>query len=429
MKKIVTFLILTAILISGIAFANFTKSDWKFVKDITIPQITAPAYMRLKLDNEIAATGNDFKDVRIVSDDGKETPYQLIVERAENRDSYYATSIVDKSVSATGETMFILDLGKEGLLHNRLNIISPSKSFRRTVYVFASDKKIQLSDDGWRVLTNAGYIYRFTDEKANFSAGSGVVNYPDSTSRYLRVVIANGPEKAVEVTSADIYRYEVSTAKENSELAPATIKQFRDKKVTELMIDLGSIGIHSNKLELFTEEINFSRVAMALKSDNGKDWQSVGQDIVFNLQTPKFNGQNLTISYPEMMTRYIKVRVSNEDNEPIKFLPRINVISIVRTAVFEANPASKYSLYYGNAKAYAPKYDIARFFKYLELGDMPLASLESGRISDTFVPPAVPVVPFSERYPNLLDIVLVFLVAAIGVFIVSYLKPYLSGKE
>ena len=139
-------LLLSLLAFAALAHADFSLPDWRFIKSIQPPDADGSKYVRVRLDSEVAKTGNNFKDVRIIADGKVEVPYQLIIEKASQKDSYYLTRMVDKYISSDGKAMFLLGLGEAGQLHSRINIATETKNFRRQVSVYASDSRISHGD-------------------------------------------------------------------------------------------------------------------------------------------------------------------------------------------------------------------------------------------------------------------------------------------
>jgi hypothetical protein len=277
-------------------------------------------------------------------------------------------------------------------------------------------------------LTDKGYIYNFTDTLANFSAGSGEVRYPQSTARYLRVTIGSGEGSAVSVSGAQVFRYDTRQAQEEGLTATLSVKDNPIEKSTELIADLGA-PVPTHSITLASSGANFSRRVVIQASNDDASWRLIGQGYIFKVATPLFTGSELTINYPETSARYIRAVVFNEDDRPLAFGASAAFRSVVRNIIWEAQPNVAYSLYYGNSRAYAPRYDLARIFQYIESENIPQATLGGEEANSLYVAPTGPVVPFSEKYPYVLNIALVFLVIIILVFLFFYArKVYASGK-
>lgn len=412
--------------VTNVAFAAFSATDWSYAMPITIPSGQA-GYVRATLDEEVykGSANGKLSDIRVVTTAGQEIPYQLVALDASVRNSYYPSTLLDLS-ERNGEAMFILDLGKDGLVHDRLNIISPSQNFKRQVSVFASAVLLPHGSDEWRNLTNDGYIYNFSDERAGFNSGSGEVNYPKSTSRYVRIVVHAGAGSTFRVTSANVHSVEQKYAKEDVRTHQAVVSVNAKQQSTEVIVDLGATGVPTHRLMLSIEggheDLNFDRRVAIDGSDDGVTWRTLGQGYISQLHTQLFTGSQRTIEYAESNTRHIRAVVFNEDNAPLPLTSTVGLFGVARAIVFEANPQSAYMLYFGNPNASAPRYDIARFFQYIESANLPIATLGVAGINSGYVAPKPPEVPFSERNKNILNGALVLLVAVVSFILISYLK-------
>lgn len=407
------------------AVADFSTTKWQYERPITVPSLGEAGYVRVKLDRAVSAGSNAFKDIRVMQGE-REVPYQFSVETAEVREQYLSSQVIDTVVDSAGRLQFILDLRQSGTLHSRIHLETTSPNYKRQVSVFAGDTLLPHGSSGWNLLTDKGYIFKFTDPQTKFSTDSGEVSYPQNSSRYLRVVIENGPEGALSLLRGSVYRYEISSAKEETETLPADILQKKDDQTTEAIVDLGASGIPTHRVTLsVSDRGNFSRNAILFGSGDATNWSRVGQGHLSQIDTPKFTGKSLSIIYPEATYRFYKVSIQNFDDTPLQVLNKVEVTHILRTLVFEAQPNTSYTLFYGNPLAYTPKYDLARYFAYLETASLPEASLGTEVKNVSYVAPAGPVVPFTERNKILLNSTLVLLVLLIGVIIFWYIWRHL----
>ncbi len=409
-----------------LVYAEFIKTAWQFKKEISVPILLDPTYVKATLDREVLSGSHLQNDIRIIDNNGEEVPYQLVVETGSVEQGYYPAKMYNL-VSLSGQTMFALDLGATGLIHNQVVINAVSLNFKKQVSVYASDVPLGHNDNGWRLLTDRGYIFNVTDDRANFSANGTTIAYPQSTSRFVRVVIGAGEGGLTTVSQATVYRSEVNEGEEQVVRYPFAIIQNSKEKSTELMVDFGTQGIASREISLVTSDTNFSRRAVVQVSANGLSWRLINEGSVSVTALKSFSGSQLSISYPESHERYLRVIVFNYDNKPVNFIDYADVRSTIRAVVFEAKPEVKYNLYYGNASVSAPLYDIGRLFRYIDTNDFIKAVLGGQATNTEFVPKALPILPFTERYPYLLNITLAVLVIVIGVFLFFYLRNITKG--
>ena len=419
MKKILLFTI-AGLSLAGIAYADFSTTLWKYQKPVT--SLPVSGFVKVNLDKEVSTGAKStLSDIRVIANNTEETAYQLVTENETVRSEYRTTFLSDLS-SKGGETMFILDLKESGVLHDHLTIQSDSKNFKRKVLVYAADEKIAPSDTKWRLLTRDGYIYNFYDETSGFNAGSGDVSYPENSSRYLKVVIANGEGSEVHITSAHVLRLSTQHATESQLLFTPRIAYNSAHKSTEISIDLGGHGIPTHRITLATEDPkNFSRRAIVEESDDNVHWSAAGDGYVFSLATPLFTGAEFAISYRESQARYIRVIVLDQDDLPVAWDNSVRVDGVVRAVVFQVIPGSTYALYYGNSRATETHYDLARYFQYVESTNLTRASLGAQEINPGYLAPVVTKAQ-TQGPPNLLNGALILLVAVVTFLLIAHLK-------
>lgn len=423
MKKIISILSLAAFLMAGTAYADFTSAKWMWKKDISgITPAQSGTYVKVHLDKEVSFhTKSDLSDLRVL-EDGVETPYQLVTLSEQVQSDYMPSTLRDLS-SRGSESMFVIDLGSAGLVNDHLRIHTDSKNFKSSVSVYASDASLSVDSDKWRMLTDAGYIYNFHDGKSGFDAGEGSVRYPSNTSRYLKVVIRDGEGAHVSVSGAEVFRLSASEGVENVIRATAVVVNNTERKTSEITVDLGGAGLPTHRITLDTNDSrNFSRRALVLESNDAQNWSSTGDGYVFSLATPLFTGKSLTLPYRESRARYIRVLVMNQDDPAVAWSTGSTIESTVRAAVFSTVAGKQYALYYGNAAAVSPSYDLSRYFQYIESTNLARATLMPETANAGFAAPAVPTVPYSEKHPNLLTAALVLLTAVLSFFLLSYIK-------
>jgi len=413
-------LILGLMFIALPVYAEFTPSSWKYVRQIVTPEVDTASYVRVPLDKDVAFASNNFRDIRIVTED-REVPYQKVISAGLSSQQAYRSTVLDLSSTGT-QTMFIVDLGKTGVVHDEIEILTSSPNYKKQVAIYAADELLGHSDSSWRKLTDSGYIFSFTDTQANFNAKGGRVSYPKSTSRFIRVVLSGGGGGAVTVTGARVINDQSVPVQEEIQTFPLTIIQNTEQKTTEAVVDTGGTGYPTHAIALTSTSKNFNRRVVVHGSNDKTNWSLLSQDYIFALDTKLFKGSHLTIQYPETTSRYIRVVIFNEDNQPVALSQTASVKSYSRSLIFEVQPGEQYELYTGNTDAYEPRYDLARFFQYVETTSIPTASLGILQENTAYVPPATVVPPVTERYPWLLNVTLSVLVVIIAGLAFLYIR-------
>lgn len=407
----------------SVVLADFSQADWATSRPLALPSLSAPEYIRVPLDSKVAGNSNGYRDLRVIKEPSEvEVPYQLVVEDASVTSEYVPARTLDTVSDGFGRLMFILDLGKTGVLHSRLNIETFSENYRRQVSVYASSALLPHGDSGWNMLTDTGYIFKFSDRTAGFATAKGEVAYPESSAQYLRVVVEGGMEGALSLTSANVYRYNVSVGKKVTQDVGAEVNEYTADQTTEVIADLGVSGIPTKSIQLSVQSAgNFSRSVTVFGGNNGKTWSQIGRGYLSQIETAKFTGSSFALSYPESTYRYYRAVIQNFDDASLSIEPRARFEGVLRTVVFEATPGNAYALYYGNAKAYAPKYDLSRYFDYLDTTELKEGALGTVHENTKYVAPEAPVVPFTDRNKLLLNITLALLCVLIAGVVFWYI--------
>jgi hypothetical protein len=411
------FLTLVLILLTSASVAaGFSQRDWRYVKAITLPaEVTPEGLVEIIPDREVFAEASPgLADLRIISGGNEEVPYKLEVSQAERERTSFAVSLRDKGYIPGSYNIFTADLGQEGILHNEIEIRTTSANFRRTATAETSSDEIN-----WMKVSEQ-IIYDFTVKERGFTTRDTRVRYPESTARYVRVKIADGGEGPLEITGATVFFVKETQAKEI--LWPSTILyiiQDSSQRTTNVEVDLGTPGIPSYRLTTDVPDINFYREISLQTSTDREQWSTVlPRADIYAFDTPKFVGKSLGITYPETAARYLRLVIHDEDSPPLT-VQEVNVWGLRRRLVFTTDPQQSYQLYYGNAEANQPSYDIERIFPYLVTENLPEASLGPQTDNPDFVAKKPPV---SERFPWLFPTVIAVAVIIVALLLVGIFR-------
>ncbi|MFQ5874682.1 MAG: DUF3999 family protein [Dehalococcoidia bacterium] len=389
-------------LVSSSAAADFSLRDWRYLKSVTLPSgLGEKGLVELLPDPEVfAGSAPGLVDLRIIDSEDTEVPYKLEVGRSERHQTPFSVALLDKGYVPGLHTIFTADLGRSGVLHNEIAFDTPSANFRRTAVV-------ETSNDGatWAKIAEQE-VYDFTVKERDFTTRDTHMRYPDSTTRYLRVAIADEGEGPLEVTGATVFFIKETPAREV--LWPSAIvgtSQDTDRRATLVEVDLGTTGIPSYRMAVKVSDVNFYRQVTLETSNDGKEWEWRAPKLraqVYAYDTPKFVGKDLAFTYPETTSRYLRLIIHDEDSPPLK-IQGVDVWGLQHRLVFTADSEHSYTLYYGNLEARRPSYDIERVFPYLATEELPRAQLGPQVSSTQFVEKLPPV---SERFPWLLPSIL-----------------------
>ena len=400
-----------------VVWAAFVPSAWQYRKPITVQQA---GYVRLNLDAEaFAGLQPDLRDLRVVDGTGTEVPFKIVVERTGSDVRTRRLTLFNNAYTPGQYQSFVVRVETPpGQTHNWLRIVTPEQEFQKQVEIAGSDDQ-----QSWQVLRSDGYIFGHVEPRRNFSAKETSLTYPASTFRYLRVRIISDtpfPVSGVEVTE------QISASVKEVAFSPALSSvEDREHQTTEVTLDFGQAGLPTRELTLQTAAVNFNRPVELYGSNDSQTWKYLGSGYLSSIVQSKFTGRHLTISYPETAARYLRLSVYNGDDQPISFTGA-TARGTLRSVVFNALPGAVYLLYYGNANARYPAYDLERLFPYLAIPPQAGATLGPQQANPAYVAPAPPVVPFSERYPWVLPgVMLVVALALVGLIyrFVRQVKP------
>ncbi len=412
--------LLAAVLLAGyplLALADFSVSDWQYVKTITLPADLGDAMLaEVVVDSQVFAKANKgLGDLRIVWDGQEEVPYQLAITRGGSRRTPHNVRIQDLGHLPGRHTELVIDLGQPGLLHNEVEIFTTSKNFRRKVVLESSN-----DGESWLTVSQGVEIYDFTVAKRNFNASNTLVPYTESTARYLRVRILNDGEAPLAITGASAASL-VEEEPLRTEYPAQIIARGEDstREISSLTVDLATTGLPTDRLTLGIGETNFHRRVTLEGSLDGESWRAIsGSGEVYAYQTPKFTGSNLMVDYPEVTYRYLRLSIHNQDDAPLS-VDGVTASGLRRRLIFQAAPEATYGLYYGNTLARQPSYDLARFLPYLETGNLPGAELGEQQNNPQF---ALPELPLSERLPWLITLGVAAVAAVAGLLLFGVLR-------
>ena len=402
-----------------VALADFSPSEWRFVKPITLPAgLRGADLAEVVLDREVfsrAASG--LTDLRIIAENDDEVPYKLVVARGERERVSVPAAIRDQGYVRGEYTTFTAEVNSDGALHNEIDIASPSANFQREATVEASSDGVK-----WTAIAEQE-IFGFEVSGRGFVARDTRVSYPESTARYLRVHIADGPEGPVEVSGAAVFfTREVSAREVEWTASISNVGDETDGRATRVLVDLGADGLPSHRLKVNVSDVNFYREIDLQSSADGTRWSAlVPRSAVFAYDTPKFVGSNLSISFPEITSRLIRITIYHEDNLPFD-IESVGVYGIQRSLVFSADPDRSYGLYYGNAEARSPSYDIGHVLPYLETDTLPEARLGERAANPRFAAELPSPEPLSERLPWLLPSVVALAAVVVAALLVGVFR-------
>jgi hypothetical protein len=380
--------------------------SWRYSRPIEQPPGNALSY--LTLDRQVFAhSQNQLKDLRIVDESGQELPYDLRSQISPLPQPMRLPATLRENSFVPGQfTQTVLDLGERAKFHNSLRVQTSESDFINWVEVAASD-------DGhvWRIVNPRAPISRFRKENLE---GSQTVRYSENNARYLRVRIqeAGHPFQLsdIEVFASPVIKMPVLREAAIPLLASLAPDSASDASQTMWTVDLGSSNIPIAKFNFETTQPEFYRWVHVMTSADGKEWQPAGGGEMHRYVAGGQTEESLAVQcYESWGSRYWRVAVLNGDDAPLSAV-RLSVAMPVRYLLFHPKPDHSYRLIYGNARAAAPRYDLARTVQLPAVEALLPTGLGAEEITSNYADSR----PFTERHANILWIALGVAVILLG---------------
>ena len=414
MKRLALILLITtaAGTLGAVAMlAQAATSPWPFFVEVTpvgagIHEFSVPLHVLDKAREDLA-------DLRIYDASGGEIPYAVRI-RSENDDAQAVEGRLfnHARIGSTASEVSV-DLGENPGEHNEVEIETAGMNFRRGVEIEGSD-----TGTGWKTLTTGDVIFSFGS--ANSTARSTRVSYQISRYRYLRVrVFADTPREKEPpvITGVNV----LMSRREKGEITTWQVSvpyhQFlrhNGAPASAWTLDLGA-RVPCDRLILPIPNESFSRPFEVEVMDDPNNIHLIASG---ELTKRRGDQKPLTITFnDEVYARKLRLIFTDYSNPPLS-MSTIEAGAPLRQAFFELKEFSSQPLrlYFGNLNATAPHYDFEK----------ELPSRLKGQRHYTAAGPLMnnpdyqaPLLPFTERVPWLIYIVLTASSVALGLILFS----------
>ncbi|HKV64183.1 MAG TPA: DUF3999 family protein [Candidatus Acidoferrum sp.] len=380
--------------------------SWRYSR--TIESKRADELNYVVLDREVFSHSEaQLADLRIIDDLGHEVPFEVRSQITPPPQPVgVPATIRENSFVPRQFTQVVLDLGDRASFHNSVRIQTSESDFINWVEVAASDDAHQ-----WRIVNPRAPISRFRRENLE---GNQLVRYSENNARYLRVRIQEA-EHTFQVTGMEVFSspaFKAEAPTESGALLGAALLPDSNSapSQTQWTVDLGAAAVPIARFNFETTQPEFYRAVRLLNSTDQKEWQSVGGGEIHRFLVNGRTEESLGVQCYEVWgPRYWRVEVLNASDAPLSGV-RLSLTMPLRLVLFHPAQGRSYRLLYGNFRATAPQYDLARTL-HIQANEV-IAHLGLGVEESTsnYADPR----PFTERHPNLLWIALAIAVILLG---------------
>jgi len=388
--------------------AGLEMKEWKFQAGIQPPsQPSSPQFVRLTLPGWVLANAReDLADLRVISASGAEIPYLL--QRAENR-TFHTTlpaSIINRGIDPGRFEQIVCDLGERVEISNQVILYTQATNFVRKVDIAGSA-------DGrtWITIRSGAYIFQQPGQGRELR--NLTVPYPDSTYRFLRVAVWFDGGLPLKFTGAEVQRLERAEFQPET-VEAAIVRQSEDaeRKATDLVAETRMSKQHFEECLIDPKEENFDRPVTVSYQDHRGAWVDVGSGAIHRFTIGPTVDENLIVAINDLNQKQFRIRIWNSDSPPLS-VRSLRLRRMPRMLVFNASPADRYRLFFGDDDAEPRAYDLRGALGRLDLEKLPQASLQAMAPNPSFAPKRREQ-PWTERHP-----IIIWAALALGVLLLA----------
>jgi Protein of unknown function (DUF3999) len=380
--------------------------SWRYSRAIQSGRADALNYVIL--DREVFShSENQLADLRVIDDLGQELPFEVRSQITPPPQPVKLAATLRENSFVPGQfTQVVLDLGERASFHNSVRVQTTESDFINWVEVAASDDAHQ-----WRIVNARAPISRFRKENLE---GNQTIRFSENNARYLRVRIQEAAH-TFEVTGMEVFSspaIATESPKEKGALLTALLipDSSGAPSQTQWTVDVGGAGIPIATFNFETTQPEFYRAVRLLNSSDEKEWQSVGGGEIHRFLVGGKTEESLGVQSYEMWgPRYWRVQVLNASDAPLSEV-RLSLTMPLRFVLFHPVQSRSYRLIYGNFRATAPQYDLARTLHIQANEVMAHLGLGAEEATSNYADPR----PFTERHPNLLWLALGLAIVLLG---------------
>lgn len=436
--------------------------NWSTVSDVAVSGAVAGSseWFIAELPGDILkkSSNTSLDDIRVIDSTNTEIPY-VVVRQGSALALPESSTVEGREVKvlenslANGpqgqDRIMVLEIPVEGRVYNGLilQIAAQSTNFRKLVNIAVSDVRLGATSPSWRELEARPVIYNYSDRQGLF-VQKNRVDFVGASSRYIRLRFEQDPALAgtgvqftnnVVVDSARVV-YEADTVENGvtikNYLAGAWIpttsvtesaviestKENTQTKATEVTYKtdnpLGFVGANKITIQIDKDETNFKRqvtVWAGVQEGTEVIWKSVGNGQVYRINSPVYQGESTSVSFPPTSANFFKVIIQNNNDIPLR-LDNGAVVELQKVAVLfkkEDKNLAGVKLVVGNKTAYRPSYEIQTTMQYFDSVVPQKAVVQNVKDNPLYTTPA-DTTPFGEKYKWLLNVALVVFVLLIA---------------
>lgn len=361
--------------------------NWRYSVPIDAPPADTARYVSVTVPTVVMAhAARGLSDLRVIEADSKEVPYALTAKVGGRVTDRREARLLEPAVVAGQYSQAMFDLGKAPRIHN---VITIGIEGQEDLLTWA---EVAVSDDHqhWRVVRERAPIYRL--QQAGLAERT-TISYPESVARYLRVRILDG-SRPYTIARGDVVYEQITEAE-------------RVKAGVTLSAAAGGAGssawtadsppVPMSEVRFETPQKTFYRPVSVEASDDGTSWARVASGEIFRTIEAGQPRESLAVAFPEHIAAHWRVTVLNRNDTALTDV-RAELYTTPRHVVLQQSPGQQYRLIYGNTRATAPQYDLARTINSGAAGKPSPATTGDETENTAYANPA----PWTEQHQSVL---------------------------
>jgi len=378
--------------------------DPEFSRAVLGANSNQQSLMALKLDSEIYShSAADFRDLRLIDQDGVETPYQL--QKISARKTLLQRDQLPGKIEALSKTAddgiaITVSLPPQAANADGLTLLTPQRDFEYRLQVEGS-----LDGNSWQNLVDNAAIYDYS----RFAAISNrEVGLPSNAFRYFKITVAKATQtrgtelleltrslqgndeqqrseklqlrsEALHIDAVEFWHNRseaVADAAVQFEYPLTAYKVSEDAEHQTSLIDIDIAAVPLTGFSLHSETPNYSRsaeVQIPHRHSIDNHLQTIARGTLQALHFQDIHREQTTLTFAEQRQNHYRIVIHNQDNPPLTF-SAISGQGNGYQLLFLGQAGKNYRLQYGNSRLVRPRYDIVAIQELLQRGFQPLSA-------------------------------------------------------
>lgn len=356
-QLVLVLILLTGVGVGGGVAEEHQLNEWRYSKEVIVEG--SNAYKTFFLDEEIYEHAlHRLEDLRILDDKGEIVPY------------YIQSGYLDQDQSKISFQSYVVHTGRKNndtfvdfqirptsqntdIVGNELVFTLPNQNFLKHIVIEGS-----YDGNQWNKVIS-DHLYKADHLEKNRVLLGDIYKYS-----YYRITVKDNIENIILSEVALLNNQQKKEWHAYQKSTVPTYKITTEEKHTTIEVQ-NPQQLKINEIELEIGE-NFQRSFLVYDEDEHLVLSEESELYNLDFTNVKISNTNIVFSNQPLSSRVLTVKINNQDNPPLK-INSVNIAYYVDKLVFIDSGSSSYSLFYGNADATKPTYDLEQYKEHLEM--------------------------------------------------------------